>query len=327
MEPLKFYSFPFFLSFGGNRLKKNVCKFEKSADIGLLAESWEFADYKTYSSIVSDGKYKGNSLNTLLKKYKKDILGENKLLSDDCFPLMIRILDINENLPPALHPNEKYTRQNSISDHGKHETVYVLDADEGAKFYYGIKEGFELENPIDYAQNGESFSIMKEFNTMQGDCFDVAPGILHSWGKGNLIYEVHTTSNLIYAIDWLNWDKDQERRNADLEHLKNTIIPFTKKEAKINPKETINSECTILCQNDFFILEKIKLNKESKLSSKEKRFEIYTIINGSGIIESDSKKIFTIEKYETILIPASCKNVVFKPLEDTEFLKVYIPVL
>ena len=41
---------------------------------------------------------------------KKALLGDILATDDGRFPLMIRLLDINENLPPAIHPTIEYAK-------------------------------------------------------------------------------------------------------------------------------------------------------------------------------------------------------------------------
>jgi len=327
LYPLKLRSHPCFLRFGGVKL---VVRAHTVPDPGEqehpLAETWEISDHPSHSSIVTNGTLRGKSLRTLMEKNSAEFLGETQPLRDGRFPLMVRLLDISESLPPAVHCDNEYVASNNLPEYGKHEAAYVIEADEGAKFYAGNKQDLNKRDLDAFVKQGRSFETMHSINVKPGDTYYIPSGRLHSWGKGNLIYEVHTTSNNIFALDWLSWDKDQERRDSDVRKLKECLVLDAHENSPI-PSQQMEKQHgysrEILCSTRFFILEKLSVSKEVSLTDFANRFYIYTIIDGKGEMITEDNR-YSFESYETALIPAASMSSRFVPSGPCTLLKAYI---
>ena len=63
------------------------------------------------------------------------------------FPLLIKIIDANENLSVQVHPGDAYARSNGEKN-GKNELWYVLEARENAEIVYGLKQAETKEEFI-----------------------------------------------------------------------------------------------------------------------------------------------------------------------------------
>ncbi len=326
MHPILFYSYPQYLRFGGDNLKHRVKIKEPMQDLPL-AEVWEISDHKLHSSEIRNQPFQGKTLKNLIKSHGKQILGKYYSPGTEQLPLMIRLLDICESLPPAVHPSDEYAQTYDIGDAGKYEACHVISCSENAEFYSGIKPDLEIWDLQAYIDKGKSYETMNCRSVHTGDTFYVPAGMLHAWGAGSLVYEVHTVSNAIFALDWLDWDKDQERKNYDFYHLKNCLQHDPSSDYKISI-EILAQRPTYfhqrLCATEYFIMEKIICSEDIKLSDDHDRFSLFTLIKGSGIIESEDSFEVRISSIETVLIPAASKNTVFKCDRECTFLKIFI---
>src|SRR4051812_36846001 len=121
---------------GGTKLKTVLNK-EITSDI--TGESWELSGVKGDVSVVSNGEYKGKSLNDLLAEFPNEVLGNriHERFGSE-FPLLFKFLDAREDLSIQVHPNDDLAqkRHNSF---GKTEMWYVLQADFDSRIIVGFK--------------------------------------------------------------------------------------------------------------------------------------------------------------------------------------------
>ena len=324
LPPLLFEAHPQYLRFGGDRLKGRIHTPVPAKD-KPLAEVWELSDHRVHSSLITNGSFKGQTLADLMRNNQEALLGDIAATDNGCFPLMIRLLDIHENLPPAVHPTAEYAAREKLPELGKCEAAYVLSAEPEAKFYATNKPELKTVQLAEAVRNGRSFDTMEAVNVSVGEVYYVPAGQLHSWGKGVVLYEVHTTSNAIFALDWMEWDKDEERRAHDLRHLEQSIVLDKKPNLAISAIEYSQhgQNRQVLCANQHFVLELIQSDQPIVLNEANNRFVLYTLIKGHGEIVSAGERSL-LQSYRTMLIPAYADMSTFIPDGSCALLKAYV---
>ena len=322
---LKFKSFPQFLRFGGNLLY-NSSK-QKEFKNQKLAELWEISGHKKHSSIIKNGIHKGKNLNDLCKIYKNDLYGTNvKCDEKNPFPLMLRLLDCQEDLPPAIHPDDEYCKDINIDEKGKIEAWYIIDSKKNSKIYSGFNTKIKRDKIQDINSNGEIFKYLKCYNSKPNDVYLIPPKRPHSIGSGNLVYEIQTTSNAIFPFDWLNWeDKNEEKTNNDKEAFIKLVDLDTNKKDKKEPKliSTIPNKHYLLAYCKQFCLEKYIVEKFQKFENNPESFKIITCISGNLIISTTQQKLI-LKELETVLIPNCITNYNLKPNKKSLLLSATI---
>ena len=130
LYPLKFQPILKPKIWGGNKLEMMLNKPVSGDGIG---ESWEVSTVGDDISIVSNGNFKGEKLDVLIKEYKAELVGK-KVYDQfrDQFPLLIKFIDAKEDLSVQLHPNDELAKKRHNS-FGKTEMWYVVQADANAK--------------------------------------------------------------------------------------------------------------------------------------------------------------------------------------------------
>ena len=127
--PIKFIPQPKERVWGGRRLAVQFHKpFDPDAVIG---ESWEVSGFEDDSSVIESGWLEDNPLFDVIETYMDEIVGEDnyKRFGNE-FPILVKLLDIQERLSVQVHPDDEtaFDRHNS---YGKTEAWYVLEADPG----------------------------------------------------------------------------------------------------------------------------------------------------------------------------------------------------
>ncbi|MFY7670048.1 type I phosphomannose isomerase catalytic subunit [Tenacibaculum sp. MEBiC06402] len=321
LYPLKFKAILKEKIWGGDVLVEKLNKESNSTKIG---ESWELSGVAGSISEVSNGKYKGASLNELLETYKGQFVGNSvyKVFKDE-FPLLFKFIDARQNLSIQLHPNNELAakRHNSF---GKTEMWYVLEADERAKLYAGLTKQLTKEEYLEAFNEGELLNLIHVDEVQKGDAFFIEVGTIHAIGEGIVLAEIQQTSDVTYRIyDWDRLDTNGVCRELHTD-LALDAIDFEKVgSCKLVFEEEVGAVNQVFsCQ--YFTTNKLKITEELERDLMNiDSFVVYMCVEGEGQmkIENNTENI---KKGETLLIPAEAENILIRGINGLELLEVYI---
>ncbi|MGD0731322.1 MAG: class I mannose-6-phosphate isomerase [Terracidiphilus sp.] len=146
----------------------------------------------------------------------------NELLGDSVvarfgaeFPIRFDFLDTVDggNLSLQVHPLTSYIREHFGMDYTQDESYYMLDVEEGASVYLGLKEGVDpaaMLRDLHSAQN-EDFQFPAEtyvnrFPARKHDHFLIPAGTVHCSGKGTMVLEISATP-YIFTLKLWDWGR------------------------------------------------------------------------------------------------------------------------
>src|SRR3982074_819950 len=119
---------------GGRKLAE---LFRKDLPTGKrIGESWEIVDRPEAQSVVGNGPLRGKTLHELWTQDRQKIFGEPP--DSPRFPLLIKLLDAQEQLSLQVHPPEKIAAK--LGSEPKTEFWYVAAADDKAGFFVGLRK-------------------------------------------------------------------------------------------------------------------------------------------------------------------------------------------
>jgi len=125
---------------GGQKLREY---FGKDIPAGeKIGESWELADLPEDKSVIANGELAGQTLNSAIDKYPKEIIGDENFSGP--LPLLIKFINAEDILSVQVHPDEQTCRRMGKGD-PKTECWYIISADAGAVLYKGLKSGVTRE--------------------------------------------------------------------------------------------------------------------------------------------------------------------------------------
>ena len=128
------------------------------------------------------------------------------------FPIRFDFLDTmgGGNLSLQVHPLTEYIQQEFGMNYTQDESYYILDAEEGAQVYLGVKENIdpdEMIQDLKTAQLGDSpFPAEKYigiYPARKHDHFLIPAGTIHCSGAGSMVLEVSATP---YIFTFKLWD-------------------------------------------------------------------------------------------------------------------------
>lgn len=267
-------------------------------DYPTLAESWLLSAHPDGQSTVADGKHKGMRFGEYLAAVGKEALGW-KCSPLQRFPMLVKLVDANENLSIQVHPDDEYALLHE-NEYGKNEMWYVIDAKPGAGLYVGFNRNVSKEEVRHCIEDKTIMELLNFCPTEPGDVYFIPAGTIHAIGAGNLICEIQQSSNSTYRIyDYGRTDKFGNPRKL---HLKKAldVLNFSKYE----PKESEQSENgTLLSQCKYFEVNIYDIDGEEKIQIDDSRFYSVICIKGNGLLDLTNYKM-TIRAGESIFIPA-----------------------
>ena len=320
LYPLKFEPILKDKIWGGQKLKSLL---NKDSNLPNIGESWEISDVEGDTSVVKNGALEGQSLKHLLSTYKERLVGvKNYEQFGNKFPLLIKFIDAKEDLSIQLHPNDELAakRHNSF---GKTEMWYVMQADDNSNLIVGFNQKVTPELYLEHLENKTLTKILNFDKVKTGDTYFIEVGRVHAIGAGVVLAEIQQTSDITYRV--YDWDRKDDKGNERELHndLALDAIGFDMPEDfRVEySKEKNQSNQMVSCPyfTTNFLPVTTKISRKNEFDS----FVIYMCVKGNVIITANGTDT-EISKGETMLVPASLKDITIQPEVNSELLEVYI---
>ncbi|SDL62680.1 class I mannose-6-phosphate isomerase [Arthrobacter sp. ok362] len=255
------------------------------------------------------------------------------------FPIRFDFLDTvgGGNLSLQVHPLTDYI-QNSFGMHyTQDESYYLLDADEDAVVYLGLKSGIdpaEMLDTLESASRGEiSFPTEKFINIFPAkkhDHFSIPAGTVHCSGADSMVLEISATP-YIFTFKMWDWDRvglDGVPRPIHLEHAKNNIqwdrdTAWTRDNLLDQVEIVASGPGWVEERTGLHSLEFIEVRRHWFTGSVEHHtrgtVNVLNLVEGSSaVVESPTGSFapFTVHYAETFIVPASVGRYRIRPLGE-----------
>lgn len=299
--PLRFHPYLKTVIWGGDKIcsYKGIPQPEPS-----IGESWEVAAVPGHESVVADGPYEGTSLTELIDIFGKSLLGENVYERyNGKFPLLIKLIDANDDLSVQVHPDDTLAmkRHGSL---GKSEMWYIIRPQKGAKIYAGFNTRLTPDDYEKRVEEGTFAETLAVHDSHPGDVFYLPAGRVHAIGAGNLLAEIQESSDITYRIyDYNRRDKEGNLRELHTAQAKDAIDYTLYDEYKTLPSET-EKECNTLVRCEHFTTYKISVKGDHNLLLDMDSFAVLMCVEGKATLQYPSGNR-EIKQGETLLLPAN----------------------
>ncbi len=322
LYPLKFKSIYKQLIWGGEKLRTELNKHDAPESTG---ESWEISGVRGDVSIVANGFLQGNPIDELIEIYMGDLVGDSVFeRSGTEFPLLIKFIHARDDLSVQVHPDDEYAREHHDKN-GKTEMWYVIDADADAQLISGFKRDIEEKTFMDHLNGKKLGEILNFEKVKQGDVFFVPAKRVHAICKGIVLAEIQQTSDMTYRIyDWDRVGKDGKPRELHLDHsLK--VMDLMKRDDIRTGYALISNKTVKLVDCPYFTSSIIDFDQPvDKDFALIDSFVIYICTEGKLLVNYKGGEAVSLQKGETLLIPAELKEISLIPAEKSRVLEVYI---
>lgn len=324
----------------GGQWMKEVCDLDKTqANFG-----WCFDCVPEENSLYLkvNGELFEMPSNNLVFYKTRDLLGgpvESRFGQD--FPIRFDFLDTigGGNLSLQVHPTTQYIRDTFGIYYTQDESYYLLDAEEGATVYLGLKAGVNSEEMIaalnESQATGKPFDAEKYVNkwpAKKHDHYLIPNGTVHCSGAGAMVLEISSTPSIFTfkLYDWGRLGLDGLPRPINIGHGSHVIqwerqTDFVRQQL-INHVEPIaegdgwREERTGLHENEFIETRRHWFNGKVAHSTGNS-VNVLNVIEGDElIVESPTGAFepFVVHYAETFIIPASVGDYTIRPYGASE---------
>ena len=337
MYPLKFEPIPLPKIWGGEILNQTYGK----NDPDPIGELLLISGLKGQESVVSNGKLKGLTLNSLTDSYKEKLLGEkNYATFKNEFPLLIKIIDSADDLSIQVHPDDKLAKQ-WHDGNGKSEMWYIIDTkDENTSLISGFSRVTSEDEFKSHYESGQLMELMNSIKIAAGDVYYIPAGKVHSIGKGVLIAEIQQPSDITYRI--YDFDrKDKNGNSRELHHelaykamnytdcdtgLQNSSSEgFSLNDSSLTVNVIHNTKAQLVA-NEYFVTNKISIEQEY-IADYESFDSFVVLLATEGSCEFQYRgNSYSLSRFESILIPATVDKLRIKNTNGgtCKLLEIYV---
>lgn len=286
---------------GGTKLKR----YSKDENAERIGESWELSFVKGSESKTEDERL-------VSEVFLKEDYGKNAE-KFQFFPVLTKFIDAKENLSVQVHPDDEYALKNE-GQFGKTEMWYIVEAEEGAGIYLGLKRDATIDQIKNSISSGNLEDLLNFKEVKAGESYFIPSGTIHAIGGGVLIFEIQQNSTLTYRLyDYMRKDKDGNYRELHVEKALKVLNPGVYESAKYETPSEEN--CEIIGKCEYFTAKKYTVKDKANFYVDSDTFKGITVISGNGTLsfEDDNGKTeeLKISKGESYFCPASKRKTVF----------------
>ncbi len=311
LYPLKFEPIYKKRIWGGRKLQKFFNKDLPANE--KIGESWELADLPQDKSIISNGTLTGQTLDSVIQKYPKEITGDKNFSLP--FPLLIKFIDAEDILSVQVHPDEQTCRRLGEGQ-PKTECWYVIATEENAVIYKGLKKAVTKKQFAEAIKTGTVAELLAEVSVKAGQCHFIPAGTPHTIGPGLLLAEIQTPSDTTYRV--FDFNRVDDAGGPRPLHIEQALESIHFDASADNLPVTTTGR---LVDCEYFKIDKgcQRMGCELPLSPGEMKTLI--ILTGSGTILKPKAITVEFTAGDCILVPAAY-NGIFHFVEDTQYLTV-----
>lgn len=284
---------------GGSKLES---QFGYTIPSNRTGELWAISAHKNGPSTVSNGTYKGQTLDELWQS-NPELFGHS---DEREFPLLTKIIDAEDDLSVQVHPDDTYGMKKE-GELGKTECWFILSADEGSEIVYGhhAQTKDELEEMI---TQGDWDNLLRRIPVKAGDFFYVPSGTIHAIGSGIMILETQQSSDTTYRVyDYDRVQDDGTLRDLHIiDSLAVTTVPHTDPEPDQTIRKVGQSTLTTLVSNDFFTVQKWTVNGPVTFNA-EGPYTLVSVLEGKGELTIEDSS-YTLNQGMHFVLPYGIDN-------------------
>lgn len=238
-----------------------------------------------------------------------------------------------------VHPLTEYIQEKFGVPYTQDESYYLLDVEQGAEVYLGLKEGIHKEEvlkDLEEAQKGVSMfpdeKYINRFPVKKHDHILIPAGTIHCSGEGCMVLEISATPYIFTfkLWDWGRLGLDGLPRPVHLEHGKQVIQ--WDRTTKWVEKNLVN-RVEVVAKGDGWIEEKTGLHEREFIETRRHWFtrrvthdtkgsvNVLNLVEGEeAIVESPEHAFepFVVHYAETFIIPASVGKYTISPFGKSE---------
>jgi len=254
----------------------------------------------------------------------------------DEFPIRFDFLDTIKggNLSLQVHPTTEYIQEKFGMHYTQDESYYLLDAEEDAVVYLGLKEGIDGDQMIADLKKAQATGhrfpdeqYVEKWSARKHDHFLIPAGTVHCSGTNGMVLEISSTP-YIFTFKLWDWERlglDGKPRPINIEHGKNVIQWNRTTEWT---KENLINKVQFLAGGDGWESEQTGLHEREFIETRRHWFskpvyhaqrdgvQVFNVVEGREILVESATGAFepmVFHYAETFIIPAAAGSIIISP--------------
>ncbi|WP_020617666.1 type I phosphomannose isomerase catalytic subunit [Paenibacillus daejeonensis] len=271
---------------------------------GNIGEGWMIGDHPNGTTKAINGELAGLGLDEIREQYGAEWFGSKGYKAGTRFPLLIKLLDCNDDLSIQVHPTDDYAKL-PPGELGKTEMWYILDAKPGAKIIYGLQEGVDRAQLEQALKENRVMDCLQEVPVKAGDAFYIPAGTVHALCAGIVVAEIQQNSDTTYRVyDYDRPGLDGKLRELHVEDSLNVTAYEGAGATRTTTDGVQAGEWLEIARSPYFIVEKGIIAGSTSLRVPSDSFVILVIAEGSGSLEWEGGSQ-DVKAGECFLLPAT----------------------
>ncbi|MFQ5578436.1 MAG: type I phosphomannose isomerase catalytic subunit [Anaerolineae bacterium] len=300
---------------------------------GITAESWEISGHPAAATVVEDGLWAGASLPQVQAKMGELLVGKQAgwALRRNKFPLLVKLLDANQNLSVQVHPGDDYAMTRENGELGKTEMWYVLHAKPGAKLIFGLKRGVTRQSFRRAIETNTLESSLHYLPVKAGDAIFVAAGSVHALLEGTLVAEIQQNSDVTYRVyDWGRLGADGKPRPLHVGRALDVINFGQIEPGPYQPRPVASGGGVAhaeISRCRYFVVETVEFEAGAtfKGHTNGATLEIWGTIKGASALIAPPAPLIKLPAIRFCLIPAALGRFSIAAQTRCTMLRAYLP--
>lgn len=324
----------------GGQWMKEVCGLDPAQD----NYGWCFDCVPEENSLYFDvdGERFEMPSNNLVFYRTRDLLGapvESRFGQD--FPIRFDFLDTmgGGNLSLQVHPTTQYIRDTFGIFYTQDESYYLLDAEEGATVFLGLKTGVDPDEMIralyESQETGKPFDACRYVNQWKAgkhDHYLIPNGTVHCSGAGAMVLEISATPSIFTfkLWDWGRLGLDGLPRPINIRHGANVIQ--WERQTEFTREQLVN-HIQPVAEGEGWREERTGLHENEFIETRRHWFsgpvphntcggvQVINLVEGEeAVVESPTGAFepFVVHYAETFIVPASVGEYMIRPYGASE---------
>lgn len=257
------------------------------------------------------------------------------------FPIRFDFLDTmgGGNLSLQVHPTTQYIRETFGINYTQDESYYLLDAEEDATVYLGLKTGVNPEEMIAALNEAQATGIafdteryVNKWPAKRHDHYLIPAGTIHCSGSGAMVLEISATPSIFTfkLWDWGRLGLDGQPRPINIGHGSHVIQ--WERQTEFTRHNLIN-QVEMIAEGDGWREEQTGLHENEFIETRRHWFtdkvphhtdggvQVLNVIKGDELIVESPENAFepfVVHYAETFIIPASVGAYTIRPYGSSE---------
>ena len=312
---------------GGRRLETLL---GRDLPPGIVAESWDISGHPDSPTRVAAGYWKGRLLPEVMAELGTALVGTHSadMLARGRFPLLVKLLDANQDLSVQVHPDDAYAAVYENGEIGKTEMWYVLHAEPGYALIHGVKPGVTRAAFRAAIERDAIADLLNRVPVSAGDAIDVRAGTVHALLAGAVVAEIQQTSDVTYRVyDWGRVGHDGKPRPLHIDRALE-VIDFRPSPGPVPPQTITETESLcrqLLVRRPQFTVERLILEPTATYTGTcdGSTFEIWGCMAGECSVGWAGDPI-SLPAVHFFLLPATLGAFTVTPKGRSTLLRIYV---